>query len=246
MRLDEYIFKNGYTKSRAKAQDIILAGCVFVNGIKVTSKSQNIKDADKIDIIQIRKYVSRAGDKLEKAFSEFDISVKDKICLDIGSSTGGFTDCLLQNGAKKVYALDVGHNQLVYKLRNDKRVISIEDFNAKNIKREMFEEIPSVVVSDVSFISITKIAPIIYKELYDLEFWISLIKPQFEAEKSDIPKGGIIKDDTLRENIINKAINKIEETGFKETDRTQSPIKGTKGNIEYLSYFIIKKINKKI
>lgn len=239
MRLDEYLVKNGYAKSRAKAQDIILAGCVFVNGVKVTSKSQNIKDICKIEIIQSRKYVSRAGDKLEKAFLEFDISVKDKICLDIGSSTGGFTDCLLQNGAKKVYALDVGHNQLVYKLRNDKRVVSIEDFNAKNIKREMFEEMPSVAVSDVSFISITKIAPIIYKELYDLEFWISLIKPQFEADRFDIPKGGIIKDDKLRENIINKAINKIEEIGFKEIDRTQSPIKGTKGNIEYLAYFTI-------
>ena len=238
MRLDEYLFKNGYTISRAKAQDIILAGCVFVNDIKVTSKSQNIKDEDKIEIIQNRKYVSRAGDKLEKAFSEFDISVKDKICLDIGSSTGGFTDCLLQNGAKKVYALDVGHNQLVYKLRNDKRVVSIEDFNAKNIKKEMFEEIPSIIVSDVSFISITKIAPIIYKEFEDLEFWISLIKPQFEAEKSDIPKGGIIKDDALRGNILNKAIKKIEEIGFKEVGRTISPIKGTKGNIEYLAHFI--------
>ena len=238
MRLDEYLFKNGYTISRSKAQDIILAGCVFVNDIKVTSKSQNIKDEDKIKIIQNRKYVSRAGDKLEKVFSEFDISVKDKICLDIGSSTGGFTDCLLQNGAKKVYALDVGHNQLVYKLRNDKRVVSIEDFNAKNIKKEMFEEIPSIIVSDVSFISITKIAPIIYKEFEDLEFWISLIKPQFEAEKSDIPKGGIIKDDILRENILNNAIKKIEEIGFKEVGRTISPIKGTKGNIEYLAHFV--------
>ena len=238
MRLDEYLFKNGYTISRAKAQDIILAGCVFVNDIKVTSKSQNIKDTDKIDIIQKRKYVSRAGDKLEKAFLEFDISVKDKICLDIGASTGGFTDCLLQNGAKKVYALDVGHNQLVYKLRNDKRVISIEDFNAKDIKKEMFEECPSVIVSDVSFISITKIAPIIYREFEDLEFWISLIKPQFEAEKSEIPKGGVIRDDILRENIVHKAIKKIEEIGFKEINRTISPIKGTKGNIEYLAYFV--------
>lgn len=238
MRLDEYLFKNGYTISRAKAQDIILAGCVFVNDIKVTSKSQNIKDTDKIDIIQKRKYVSRAGDKLEKAFLEFDISVKDKICLDIGASTGGFTDCLLQNGAKKVYALDVGHNQLVYKLRNDKRVISIEDFNAKEIKKEMFEECPSVIVSDVSFISITKIAPIIYREFEDLEFWISLIKPQFEAEKSEIPKGGIIRDDILRENIVHKAIKKIEEIGFKEINQTISPIKGTKGNIEYLAYFV--------
>lgn len=240
MRLDEYVHHNGYTESRSKAQDIILAGCVFVNGVKVTSKAQKIKDTDKIEVIQNRKYVSRAGEKLEKALLEFNLSVENKICLDIGASTGGFTDCLLSHGAKKVYALDVGHNQLVYKLRNDKRVISIEDFNAKDIKREMFEgEIPSIVVSDVSFISISKIAPIIFKELNDLEYWVSLIKPQFEAEKGEVSKGGIIKDDILREKIVNNAINRITEIGFKEINRTISHIKGSKGNIEYLSYFII-------
>ncbi|WP_157143882.1 TlyA family RNA methyltransferase [Brachyspira pilosicoli] len=240
MRLDEYVHHNGYTESRSKAQDIILAGCVFVNGVKVTSKAQKIKDTDKIEVIQNRKYVSRAGEKLEKALLEFNLSVENKICLDIGASTGGFTDCLLSYGAKKVYALDVGHNQLVYKLRNDKRVISIEDFNAKDIKREMFEgEIPSIVVSDVSFISISKIAPIIFKELNDLEYWVSLIKPQFEAEKGEVSKGGIIKDDILREKIVNNAINRITEIGFKEINRTISPIKGSKGNIEYLSCFII-------
>lgn len=240
MRLDEYVHHNGYTESRSKAQDIILAGCVFVNGVKVTSKAQKIKDTDKIEVIQNRKYVSRAGEKLEKALLEFNLSVENKICLDIGASTGGFTDCLLSYGAKKVYALDVGHNQLVYKLRNDKRVISIEDFNAKDIKREMFEgEIPSIVVSDVSFISISKIAPIIFKELNDLEYWVSLIKPQFEAEKGEVSKGGIIKDDILREKIVNNAINRITEIGFKEINRTISPIKGSKGNIEYLSHFII-------
>ena len=240
MRLDEYVHHNGYTESRSKAQDIILAGCVFVNGVKVTSKAQKVKDTDKIEIIQNRKYVSRAGEKLEKALLEFNLSVENKICLDIGASTGGFTDCLLCYGAKKVYALDVGHNQLVYKLKNDNRVISIEDFNAKDIKREMFEgETPSIVVSDVSFISISKIAPVIFKELYDLEYWVSLIKPQFEAEKGEVSKGGVIKDDILREKIVNNAINRITEIGFKEINRTISPIKGSKGNIEYLSYFII-------
>ena len=240
MRLDEYVYKEGYTESRSKAQDIILAGCVFVNGIKVTAKAQKIKDTDNIEVVQNIKYVSRAGDKLEKAFSVFDISVENKICLDIGASTGGFTDCLLRYGAKKVYALDVGHNQLVYKLRSDSRVVSIEDFNAKDIKREMFnDEIPSVVVSDVSFISVSKIAPIIFKELNDLEFWISLIKPQFEAERGDVSKGGIIKDNILRDKIVNNAIDRITNSGFKEINRTVSPIKGSKGNIEYLAHFII-------
>ena len=240
MRLDEYVHQNGYTESRSKAQDIILAGCVFVNNVKVTSKVQKVKDTDVIEVIQNIKYVSRAGEKLEKAFSVFDISVENKICLDIGASTGGFTDCLLRYGAKKVYSLDVGHNQLVYKLRNDNRVVSIEDFNAKDIKRDMFNnEIPSVIVSDVSFISVSKIAPIIFKELNDLEFWVSLIKPQFEAEKGDVSKGGIIKDDVLREKILNNAVQRIIDCGFKEINRTISPIKGSKGNIEYLSHFII-------
>ncbi|MBW5390494.1 TlyA family RNA methyltransferase, partial [Brachyspira hampsonii] len=235
MRLDEYVHSKGYTESRSKAQDIILAGCVFVNGVKVTSKAHKIKDTDNIEVIQNIKYVSRAGQKLEKAFTEFGISVENKTCLDIGASTGGFTDCLLKHGAKKVYALDVGHNQLVYKLRNDNRVISIEDFNAKDIKREMFnDEIPSIVVSDVSFISISKIAPIIFKELNNLEFWVTLIKPQFEAEKGEVSKGGIIRDDLLREKILNNAISRITEIGFKEVNRTVSPIKGAKGNIEYL------------
>ncbi len=238
MRLDEYLYKNNFVESRAKAQNIILAGCVFVNGVKTISKAQKIKDNDIISIINNNKYVSRAGEKLEKAINYFNISVENKICLDIGASTGGFTDCLLQYNAKKVYAIDVGHNQLVYKLRNNDRVVSIEDFNAKNIKKNMFDILPTVVVSDVSFISISKIAPIIYGELENMEFWISLIKPQFEAERGEVSKGGIIRDDKLREEIVNRAIKRVVSSGFIEVDRIISPIKGTKGNIEYLSYFI--------
>ncbi len=238
MRLDEYLYKNNFVESRAKAQNIILAGCVFVNGVKTISKAQKIKDNDIISIINNNKYVSRAGEKLEKAINYFNISVENKICLDIGASTGGFTDCLLQYNAKKVYAIDVGHNQLVYKLRNNDRVVSIEDFNAKNIKKNMFDILPTVVVSDVSFISISKIAPIIYSELENMEFWISLIKPQFEAERWEVSKGGIIRDDKLREEIVNRAIKRVVSSGFIEVDRIISPIKGTKGNIEYLSYFV--------
>ena len=239
MRLDLYLSQKN-NLSRKESQSLITSGCVFVNGVKVTSKAYKIKDTDNIEVVQNIKYVSRAGEKLEKAFLEFGISVENKICLDIGASTGGFTDCMLKYGAKKVYALDVGHNQLVYKLRNDDRVVSIEDFNAKDIKREMFnDEIPSIVVSDVSFISISKIAPIIFKELNDLEFWVTLIKPQFEAERGDVSKGGIIRDDTLREKILNNAISRIVEIGFKEVNRTVSPIKGAKGNIEYLAHFVI-------
>lgn len=239
MRLDEYIYNNSLTESRSKAQDIILAGSVAVNGIKVTSKSYNVKENDEVTLLESQKFVSRAGDKLEHAILSFNIDVKDKICLDIGSSTGGFTDCLLQNGAKKIYALDVGHNQLVYKLRKDDRVVSMEDINAKNITINMFNDtIPSIIVSDVSFISISKIAPVIKKELgCYIEYWISLIKPQFEAQKGEVSKGGVIKDDKLRENIVELAIKRVCDFGFVEINRVKSPIKGSKGNIEYLSCF---------
>lgn len=238
MRLDEYIYGKSFTESRSKAQDIILAGCVTVNGVKVTSKSYNVKENDYVSVISVQKFVSRAGDKLEHAFSSFDIDIKDKICLDIGASTGGFTDCLLRRGAKKVYALDVGHNQLVYKLRKDHRVVSIEDMNAKNITRKMFDEIPCIIVSDVSFISVSKIAPVIKKELYDMEYWISLIKPQFEAERGEVSKGGIVREDKLRDKIVELAVFRICAIGFIEKFRVKSPIKGSKGNIEYLSCFI--------
>lgn len=237
MRLDEYLHKNSLTDSRAKAQNIILAGSVMVNGVKTRAKAHNVKDNDKIEILNLQKFVSRAGYKLEGALSEFNINVEDLICLDIGASTGGFTDCLLQNGAKKVYSIDVGHNQLVYKLRKNENVMSIEGFNAKNITRLMFEELPQIIVSDVSFISISKIAPVIKQELFDIKFWISLIKPQFEAERGEVGKGGIIRDDNLRENIVNRAVERVCSFGFKEEHRTVSSIKGSKGNIEYLSCF---------
>ena len=239
IRLDKALLNQ--ILSRAKAQDMIKEGKISVNGKVITKASFLVNDEDDIVVTHTEdEFVSRGAFKLKGCLDKYNVNIQNQVVLDIGASTGGFTDVCLRYGAKKVYALDVGHNQLVYKLRNDNRVISIEDFNAKDIKREMFEgETPSIVVSDVSFISISKIAPIIFKELYDLEYWVSLIKPQFEAEKGEVSKGGIIKDDILREKIVNNAINRITAVGFKEINRTISPIKGSKGNIEYLSYFII-------
>ena len=238
-RLDEQMLINGYVETRTRAQNLILASKVKVNNITVRQKSFLVSEPDIITVDDSSGYVSRGGNKLEHAIKEFNVDIKEKICLDIGSSTGGFTDCLLRHGAKKVYAIDVGHNQLAYKLRKDERVISIEKTNIKNITRDIFDEIPSIIVSDVSFISITKFADIIKTMLYDMESWISLIKPQFESEKGSVGKGGIIRDDNLRESIFNKCKEDIKNHGFEVVNSCLSPIKGAKGNIEYFTLFTL-------
>ncbi len=160
-RLDEYMLLNGYTQSRTQAQNFILASKVKVNDVVVRQKSFIVGENDMVVLDDSKSYVSRGGNKLEHAIKEFAIDIKDKVCLDIGASTGGFTDCLLFHGAKKVYAIDVGHNQLAYKLRKDPKVVSIEKMNIKTVSRDMFDSIPQIIVSDVSFISITKFASII-------------------------------------------------------------------------------------
>lgn len=245
MRLDEYLVSNCLVITIDEARNKILAGLITVNNSTNRDKSYKLKESDIVAINNGARFVSRSGEKLYHALKTFNIDAKDKVCLDIGSSTGGFTDCLLQNGASHIYALDVGHNQLAYKLRKDSRVTVIEDFNAKEIKEIMFKVPPEIIVSDVSFISIVKIAPIIFKELTNMKFWISLIKPQFEAERSEIERGGIIRDDKLREAIVKRTVKKITDIGFIELSSTISPIKGTKGNIEYLSVFIKRNINSK-
>ncbi len=239
-RLDEYIVLKGYIETRTKAQNLILASKVKVNGVTVRQKSFIVSDTDIITVDNSQSYVSRGGNKIEHAIKEFALNVNGAICLDIGASTGGFTDCLLVNGAKKVYAIDVGHNQLAYKLRKDSRVVSIEKMNIKNVTRDMFEQIPQIIVSDVSFISITKFASIIKEVFYDMDYWLSLIKPQFESEKGSVGKGGIIRDDELRENIFEKCKSDMEACGFDVLNSCLSPIKGTKGNIEYFALFKIK------
>lgn len=157
-----------------------------------------------------------------------------KVCIDIGASTGGFTDCLLQNGASFVHALDVGHNQLAYSIRRDERVKVYEKYNARYLKRDDINPIPQIAVTDVSFISVTKIAPAVYEEFEELKAWIVLLKPQFEAEKDEIGKGGIIRDDSVREEIVDRFLSKMEREGFVSKGLTTSPIKGAKGNVEYL------------
>lgn len=239
-RLDEYIVAKGYIETRTKAQNLILASKVKVNNVTVRQKSFVVTKDDVITVDDSQSYVSRGGNKIEHAIKEFGLDVNDVVCLDIGASTGGFTDCLLVCGARKVYAIDVGHNQLAYKLRKDSRVVSIEKMNIKNVTRDMFDEIPRIIVSDVSFISITKFASLIKEVFYDMDYWLSLIKPQFESKKGSVGKGGIIRDDELRESIFEKCKSEVSEYGFEVVNSCLSPIKGTKGNIEYFALFQIK------
>ena len=237
-RLDLALVSRGIVESRAKAQALIMAGEVLVNGQVVTRSSFGI-DGQAVELKAAPRFVSRGGEKLEGAFAAFaTLSSQDKICLDVGSSTGGFTDCLLQHGAKKVMAVDVGTNQLAYKLRTDARVWVKENFNARYMTANDLPEVPELAVTDVSFISLTLILPPIASVLKSGGEIVALIKPQFEVGKGMAP-GGLVKSEELRV----KSVEKIVEFGKKELGLEllgleKSPILGKeKGNIEYLSYW---------
>ncbi len=240
MRLDLYLFENGYAKSRTEAKSLIEEGAVYVNERLVTKPSYDILPNSEYGIRlegSARKYVSRGGLKLEGALREFGVFPTDRICLDIGASSGGFTDCLLQNGARRVYAVDTGVGQLAEKIRNDGRVFVLESFNARYMSRESFDEVPSLAVMDVSFISATYIIPAVYSTLADGGEFICLVKPQFEVGRANIGKGGIVKDEKARREALKRVIDSAVGIGFEYLSYTVSPIKGGDGNIEYLAYF---------
>lgn len=240
-RLDTILVTRGFFDNKSKAQAAVLAGLVKINGQIVSKAGMQINQNTDLPIeVESLPYVSRGGFKLEKALKEFDIKVNDKICLDSGASTGGFIDCLLQNGAKKVYAVDVGYGQLAWKLRTDPRVVVIERTNIRNISPEKIYkdlEIAELVTLDLSFISITKVLKNI-KALMSPERQeiIALIKPQFEAEKEQVPKSGVIKDKNIHINVIKNIVEYACTLGIYPVDLTYSPIKGPAGNIEYLVY----------
>ena len=237
-RLDLIVVNCGLAPSREKAKALIMSGNVYVNGQKEL-KCGDMFDPDTATV-EIKgntlKYVSRGGLKLEKAFSVFPIEVKDKCCIDIGSSTGGFTDCLLQNKAAKVYAIDVGYGQLDWKLRNDERVICMEKTNFRYVTDEQIKEPIDFASADVSFISLDKILPAAYPLLADHAKMVCLIKPQFEAGRSQVGKKGVVRDRAVHEEVIAKIIGVAEDAGFAPIGLTYSPIKGPEGNIEYLIY----------
>ena len=239
MRLDLFLFTGNYVKSRQKAKVLIEGGNVTIENKIITKPSYDIDEnsVPNIQIIDDCKYVSRGGLKLEKVIEASNMKIDGKICIDIGASTGGFTDCLLQYGAKKVYAIDSGTNQLDHSLKINDKVVSIEGFNAKGLSIDLIGEPADIITIDVSFISQTLIMPGAFQLLCDKGVYISLIKPQFEAGRDKIGKGGIVKNSKDRLFAVNKVLECAEALGYKCNFFIKSPIKGGDGNIEYLSVF---------
>lgn len=239
-RLDKYLTDLGYFETKSKASAAILAGHVKINDEYITKAGFQINPSKEYDIVvKSMPYVSRGGFKLKKALDAFNFSPKDRICFDAGASTGGFTDCLLQNGAKFVYAVDVGYGQLDWKIRSDARVKTIERTNLKICTiNEIYTEnepVADMLVSDLSFISLTKVLPNL-KTLLKPEFheMICLIKPQFEAGKEKVEKGGVVRDKKVHAEVIENVISCAKSLGYKINGLTFSSIKGPSGNIEYL------------
>ena len=248
-RLDKYLTDLGYFETKSKASSAILAGHVKINDEYITKSGFQINPAKEYDIVvKTMPYVSRGGFKLKKALDAFKFSPKDRICFDAGASTGGFTDCLLQNGAKFVYAVDVGYGQLDWKIRSDERVKTIERTNLKICQIDEIystdEPIADLLVSDLSFISLTKVLPNL-KTLLKPEFheMICLIKPQFEAGKEKVEKGGVVRDKNVHEEVIQNVIECAKDLNYKINGLTYSSIKGPSGNIEYLVWLSTKDEN---
>ncbi len=236
-RLDNYLVNNGYIETRSKAQSVIMAGCVYIDSQKAMKAGQQIKGGEKIEIRDNSpRYVSRGGLKLEKAMKVFPVSLDKKICMDVGASTGGFTDCMLKNGAARVYAIDVGYGQLAWQLRQDERVVNLERTNFRYVTDEQVPEPIDFFSVDVSFISLALILPPAFKLLKEGGEGVCLIKPQFEAGREKVGKKGVVRDKSVHIEVIEKALNIAAENGFEVLGLDYSPIKGPEGNIEYLMH----------
>ena len=239
IRLDVAVFERGYAPSREKAKAIIMAGQVFVNNQKVDKAGTEIKEDD---VLEVRgstlKYVSRGGLKLEKAMQEFPIDLNGKICMDVGASTGGFTDCMLMNGAVKVYSIDVGYGQLAWKLRCDERVVNLEKTNFRYVTDEQVKDKIDFASVDVSFISLKHILPNLNSLLQENGQAVCLIKPQFEAGKEKVGKKGVVRDKEVHLEVVKSVIEMAIQNEFSVKGLQFSPIKGPEGNIEYLIYLV--------
>lgn len=242
MRIDKYLAENGYVTSRSKAAQLIKEGAIKVDGKIADKPSIEVEDGAVIEVDNSSvRYVSRGGLKLEGALDSFNIDVTGMKAVDIGASTGGFTDCLLKRGAKRVYAIDSGTLQLDESLREDQRVVSIENFNARHMTKDTTEGECDIAVCDLSFISQTLIYKALTEVLRDGGIFVSLIKPQFEVGKNKIGKGGIVRDPAARENAVRSVILSAKNYGLVCKGRIESPIKGGDGNTEYLAYFVYDK-----
>lgn len=236
-RLDVLLVKKNLAPSREKAKAIIMAGDVFVDGVREDKAGATFAETVSIEVKgNTLRYVSRGGLKLEKAMQEFPIVLDDTVCMDIGASTGGFTDCMLQNGAKKVYSVDVGYGQFAWKLRQDPRVVCMEKTNIRYVTPEDIDDLLDFASVDVSFISLTKVLQPAYNLLKSDGSMVCLIKPQFEAGKEKVGKKGVVRDPATHLEVIEKVKDFALSIGFSVLGLSYSPIKGPEGNIEYLIY----------
>lgn len=235
VRLDALLVEKGYASSRERAKRRIMAGEVLVNGQKIDKAGANVKEDAEIRLLgHDLPYVSRGGLKLEKAIKEFGVTLTGKTAADIGASTGGFTDCMLQNGAVRVYAIDVGYGQLAWKLRTDDRVVNMERTNIRNVTPEDIGEPLNFASIDVAFISLEKVLPVAYTLLKADGEVLALIKPQFEAGRENVGKKGVVRDPRIHEEVIDRVTIFARSLGFVPAALTYSPVKGPEGNIEYL------------
>lgn len=238
-RLDVAVLNRGFVESREKGRALIMAGQVYVNGQKATKSGADVKLDDKIEVRGERMpFVSRGGYKLDKAINVFEISLNNKVCMDIGASTGGFTDCMLQNGANKVYSVDVGYGQLAWKLRTDDRVVNMERTNFRFVTPDCINDELDFASVDVSFISLKIILPVMFNLLKDSGEAVCLIKPQFEAGREKVGKKGVVREKSTHIEVIENITAFAKETGYCLKGLDFSPVKGPEGNIEYLMYLI--------
>ncbi len=238
MRIDVYLQEHGLTPTRSRAKEEILASHVTDNGIVVTKPAYSVEEGDSVALVNPLRYVSRGGLKLEAALTSFSLSCEGLVVLDVGASSGGFTDCALQHGAAFVIAVDSGQGQLVDSLRNNPAVLSIEGYNARYMKPSDLPRRPDMAVMDVSFISQTLLHPALFSVLSEGGVLVTLIKPQFEVGRAQIGSGGIVRSEKAREEACARVIASAEAVGFTFVSRIPSPITGGDGNREYLAYFI--------
>lgn len=237
IRLDQYLCQNGLVQSRERAKALIMSGIVFVDEQKVDKAGEMISPDAKVEVRgHDIGYVSRGGLKLEKAMQVFPMRPDGKVCMDIGASTGGFTDCMLQNGASKVYSVDVGYGQLAWKLREDPRVVCMERTNARYLTHEQIPDELDFASIDVSFISLKLILPAVANVLKDGGYVASLVKPQFEAGREKVGKKGVVRDPAVHKEVLEHYLEHAREAGFGVLGLTYSPIRGPEGNIEYLGF----------
>lgn len=238
-RLDVYLVNHGFFPSREKARAAVMAGLVFVDDQRVDKPGHPVKEEVKVEVQgKVNPYVSRGGLKLEKAMQAFPIDLTDRVVMDIGASTGGFTDCALQNGARLVYAVDVGYGQLAWKLRSDPRVVVLERTNIRHLEPESLQELPSFVTIDVSFISLALVLPRVDILTQAITQGVALIKPQFEAGREKVGKKGVVRDPGVHKEVIEKVMAVVQDLGWKVGGLDYSPVRGPEGNIEYLLYFL--------